>query len=743
MKKNIICVLALAIIFSALTFAQKKKSTVQVLTPDLENISAADMWLKGQVQDKLKENLQDYAKFITVVDDSNERQLKNLQRKSESSAYDEETAIEAGHLTSAASAIFTTIRKAGVVYTIGLNYMDLRTGIHETVTSTGRKNTKDLFDSAGCAVDELTLKLCEKLKISLTGTEKYILQHGSADLTVEQQVTIIKQDTENYKSQLADLDKQISLLSVSTNLEAEGLKKKIAAEKSLIEEKQASAERRLEELNEQNRKKLEDAQKEAERSLEMRNKRDDIERQAEKKAAEVRNLKLEKETVLGKISVIESKKRALVEIRSSVKDRVKEINNQAQKDIAAKTDEINSETYSRIEMKDGMPTADAVTRRKNKIATETKKIEAAAKENIENAKASTKKNENALYKEIHKDYSKIQARQTVSSLGEELKVNYGIYDGEKKAWPVTLYLYCDKILLTEERFYLSYSIVSGKTAPDLKSASDEKIQDYGSVVDMYDSLLSRGSQIIRFEMDYHVEPEADKKTSTYRFFFDELRVYDTIKNRVIFTPEISSKVRERTMTPVYDIRTDKVALMDTKKQNAYNKKVKLFKQSAGGGGMTGLNVSAGVAQDSQAVFDINLAISVSPYIFGYIGGGMNKKVDDSEKISDSYGMGYFDLGVGFNWRPFILVYPPAFYIRSGIGLSFIKLDDCHYLSSNSGDSSGDSIHDFASYILWHTAAGVQLPLSEKIAVFGEGHLNYLIDAEFNYSVSVGLSRVLF
>ena len=393
-------------------------------------------------------------------------------------------------------------------------------------------------------------------------------------------------------------------------------------------------------------------------------------------------------------------------------------------------------------MKDGVPTADAVTRRKNKIAAETEKIEAAAKENIENAKASTRKNEDALYKEIHKDYSKIQGTQTVSSLGEELKVNYGMYDGEKQSWPVTLYLYCDKILLTEEKFYLPYSIVSGKTAPDLKSASDEKIQDYGNVVDMYDSLLSRGSQIIRFEMDYHVEPEADKKPSTYRFYFDELRVYDTIKNRVILTPEISSKVRERTMTPVYDIRTDEVALMDTKKQNAYNEKVRRFKQSTGGGGMTGLNVSVGVAEDSQVIFDINVAIATSPYVFGYVGGGMNKKADGSENISDGYGMGYFDVGFGFNWRPFILVYPPAFYVRTGIGLSFIKLDDCHYLSDSS-DSSEYSIHDFASYVLWHTAAGVQLPLSKKIAVFGEGHLNYLAGAEFNYSVSVGLSRVVF
>lgn len=727
MKKNIFYILAISLFFTAPIFAQNKTTTVQVLTPDLENISAEEKWLQGQIQDKLKENLQDYAKFITVVDDSNETQLKALQRKSESSMYDEETAIEAGHLTSASSAVFTTIRKAGSVYTIGVNYMDLRTGIHETVTSSGRKNTEDLFDSTGCAIDELTLKLCEKLKINLSGTEKYVLQHGRAELTVDQQLAMAKADAQNYENQLADLDKQIASLSVSTNLDASGLKKKIEAQKALLEEKQAAADRRLKELNEQNQKKLEDAQKEAERSLEIKNKRDEIEKKAEKKAEEVRKLSLEKENVLGKISVIESKKRALVEIRETVKESVKELSDQAEKDVLAKTDEINAKPYRKIDLStDGQPTEIAIQRRKTEIEEETAKIKKNADDEIAKRKASTKNQEDKLYKEIHKDYKKIQGKQTISSLGEELKVSYGLYDGEKQAWPIQLYLYCDKILLTEEKIWISYYEIAGKEAPDLSKAREKTIDEYANNVDIYDSLLSRGTQILRFEMDYHVEPEADKKPSTYRFYFDELRVYDTIKNKVISIPEITTKVRERTMSPIYDIRTEEVQISDAIKQKKHDEKVATFKQSAGGGGMSGFFVSYGQNENGKGLLDASMRVAIKSWDFIYIGFGFDGL------RPDIFNNTYFEFGYGVNYRPFILIYPPSIYARAGLGFY-----DEDWKSKSHSDTSYSADESDTSF---HAATGLEIPLSTWFKLYGECHFFYNFDKKNSDSyISVGIS----
>lgn len=736
MKKNFLLAL-LPIIFTNILYAQEKNVTVQVLMPDLENLKNED-WLPGQIQDKLKENLQDYAQFITVVDDSNEKLLKDLQRKSESNIYDESTTIEAGHITNASSAVFSTIRKAGSIYTISLNYMNLRTGIHETVTSKGRNTIEDLFNTPGCAVDELTEKLCEKIGIKLTSTQKYVLEHGSAELTVDEQIAMAKKDSENYEKQMSDLSNQIKALSVSDNLNADDFQKKLEAQRELLEEKQAASERRMRELNEQQQKKLEDEAKEKERSLEVIKKRDEMEKKAEYQATKVRNLKIDKETVLGKISVIESKKRALVEIRTSVKDRINEIQQEANNDAQEKRTEISSKEYSKAELKDGQPIASALERRQKQIDKETAKIYETADKNIENAKNSTAKQENELFKGIHKDYKKIQGRQTVSSLGEELKYSYGPYDAENQEWPVSIYLYCDGILLTEDKINLKYNELSGKMAPNLASVSDAKLAEYSNEIDMYDSLLSRGSPIVYYEMDYHVVPEADNRPSTYVFYFDELRVYFTEKNKVISKPELSVKSRERTMTPIYDIRTDERVEKDTIKEIKYDYKVAHYSQKDGGGGMTGFYGSLGMTKDNDIVFDINAKIKFTPYLFGFFGGGMTAVTQKLEKITDSPGIFYGVTGIGLNWRPFILFYPPSFYVRTGIGLSGFSLDNCRYVDT---DSTTDQIEDTATYFLWQSAIGLEIPLTKRFAVYGEGRFDFLLYGGTNLSASVGISII--
>jgi hypothetical protein len=54
--------------------------------------------------------------------------------------------------------------------------------------------------------------------------------------------------------------------------------------------------------------------------------------EAAAKAAQVRKLKMEKQGVLGQINILESKKKALVEIRQGVEDRSLELYEQLEKD---------------------------------------------------------------------------------------------------------------------------------------------------------------------------------------------------------------------------------------------------------------------------------------------------------------------------------------------------------------------------------------------------------------------------
>ena len=741
MKKKIFALLLIC--FSFVLVAQEKIYRVQILTPDLENISEKDStWLSGQIQDKLKENLQDYAKFITVVDDSNEKVLKDLQKKSESSSFDEKTIIEAGYISSAAYAVFTTVRKASSVYTIGLNFMDLKTGLHETVTSSGKKSLEDLFDVPGCALDEVTEKLCEKLKISLTSAQKYVLMHGRAELSVNDQILMAKQDRENYEKQLRELDKQISSLKISSDLNSQDVQKKIEAEKALLQEKQISADRRMKELSEIQKKKVEDAKKEQERSIEVIQKRSEIEKKAQKKAEEARKLKIEKETILGKISVIENKKKALIEIRDSVNERVEEIQNQAKTDVVEIENEINSREYKKIELKNGEPIAEAVERRKNEIEVQKQNIYKKSEEDIKKSKATTQKLENELFKEIHNDYKKIQGKQTVSSFGDELKFSYGPYDAEEKAWPVSIYLYCLKILITEEKIYVKYSELSGKNPPELKTASDKELLEYSNDVDMYDSLLSRGSEIIYYEMDYHVVPEPDNKPSTYKFYFDELRVYDTIKKSVISRPKLSAKTRERTMSPVYDIRTEKVIDSDSKKTQKKVQNMITYDQSVGGGGMTGLYASFGADLQRDFVFDINGKLAFTPYFFGFFGGGMGKLPESLQKNSDGKNMGYLDCGLGFNWRPSLLFLHPSFYISGGCGLAYNKkVTKTISYSKYSKYSTTTKKTEISSNFFWVGEGGLEIPFGKHFSIFGEARIFYFMLEGYSYSFSAGVGLI--
>ena len=105
------------------------KHPVQVVNQEVVNIAGAEAaWLPGQVQDKLKSNLQEYLGMKTVVDSKSEAALKKLQAESESAARDESTAIELGKITTAKFAVFTKLRKTGSGYTISIDFTDLTTG---------------------------------------------------------------------------------------------------------------------------------------------------------------------------------------------------------------------------------------------------------------------------------------------------------------------------------------------------------------------------------------------------------------------------------------------------------------------------------------------------------------------------------------------------------------------------------------------------------------------------------------
>lgn len=538
------------------THGSVNQQFVQVVTPEVVNISGNEaIWLPGQIQDKLKSNLQEYLSFATVVDLSAENKVKELQRQAESVARDESTAIELGKITTAAFGVFPIIRKTDTGYIISVDYTDLKTGRQiATVTSKTYSEADYLYGSTG-AVDELTVALADKLGVKLAEVQRNALSTGVADFSVEAQLELAKQTEEKYRIMMEQYDAQLALLSVSNDLSAVENKKRIEAEKALLAEKQRSEKQRAAELEAQKKQAAEDAAKEGERSIALKTLRDSLASQAAQKAEEVRKLTMEKQGVLGQISVIESKKKTLLDIRQNVERQCTELYNQMKRDVSAVQETIRKMPYSSVELENGRPSVSAMIRRFNKSYAEEDALFTKFFSDADTVKKSVKPQETALLEEIRQDQQKLASvSRVVSSLGEELKVSYGTYSGENNGWNAFISLYSDGILLYTDNFIVKYDAVTGKQAPDMATEMDDSvIAEYSSNVDMYNSLLTRGDPILYFELTYGVKAAPDDNPGVYTFTYDKIRVIHTVSGKTVQTTPLDA-VQERTMQPVNDIR---------------------------------------------------------------------------------------------------------------------------------------------------------------------------------------------
>ena len=554
--------------------ANLTKHPIQVVNLEIVNLGTSEnVWLPGQVQDKLKSNLQEYLGMKTVVDSKSETALKKLQAESEDGGRDESTAIEFGKITTAKFAVFIKLRKTGSGYTISIDFTDLTTG--EQMASCSSKEyskAEYLYGSTG-AVDELTLALANKLNIKISDLYKNLLSFGSANFTIDAQLALAKQNEEQYQKMMNAYDAELSKLMTSNDINAIQNKNIIEAEKALLVEKQNAEKKRQEELKAQIARAAEDEKLEAERSIALKTQRDQMAKEAAAKAAEVRKLKMEKQGVLGQINVIESKKKALVEIRQGVESRCQELYDQMLKDKSNEESRIRNKSYSTVELgSDGQPTDAAKLRRENQVIKSNEDLTNKFFADCEVVKKTTENQDAILLAEIRADQKTLAITRTVSSMGDELKVSFGKYEGSKNGWNAYLSLYSDGILLYTDNFIVNYEALSGKPAPDMATElNDAIIEEYTNNVDMYNSLLTRGDPIIYFEIDYNVTAEGDDKPSQYKFNFSKIRVINTVSGKTTQT-SILNKVESRTMKPEWDLR-DIVGIVAKEKQRVEDEKI--------------------------------------------------------------------------------------------------------------------------------------------------------------------------
>ena len=532
------------------------KFPVQVIIQESINLAGSEAaWLPGQIQDKLKSNFQEYLGMKTVVDSKSEAALKKLQAESESAARDENTAIELGKITTAKFAVFTKLRKTGSGYTISIDFTDLTTG-EQMASTTSKEYSKAeyLYGSTG-AVDELTLALANKLGIKISDLNKNLLASGSASFSLDDQLALAKQNEEQFRKQMSAYDAELSKLMTSNDINAVQNKNRIEAEKALLVEKQNAEKKRQEELNAQKARAAEDEKLEAERSIALKTQRDQMAKDAAAKAAEVRRLKMEKQGVLGQINVIESKKKALVEIRQGVESRSVELHEQMLKDKEIEEAKIRNRPLGTSEKdENGSQTERSKQIRENQVIKSNEDLTNKFFVDCDAVKKATANQDASLLAEIRADQKTLATTRTVSSMGDELKVSYGKFTGAKDGWISYISLYSDGILIFTDEFILSYEGITGKRKPTDAELEDFKVsEEYDNNIDMYNSLLTRGDPIIYFEIDYNVTSEADNEPSQYKFNFNKIRVINTISGKVTQTSSLN-KVQPRTMKPEWDLR---------------------------------------------------------------------------------------------------------------------------------------------------------------------------------------------
>ena len=515
------------ILFSTgLLFSKENIERVVVISYS-EALNEGDkIWLPGSVHDKLISNLQTYTDFSFVT--SNEEKIKEIQRKSESFLYSEETAIEVGKLTSATHAIFLTTRKAEKLYIVTAEFVNLTTGkLIATSMSTGKEDKNELFNKNGSAVDEITIDLCEKLGIPLSNTQKYILMKGSLNVSDEEKYQMFSKEIEKYNNQILQFDKEIALMAQSTDLSVSAKKSKLQAEKALAEQKKkvAQANRdRIADIEEQKQKEVEANEKRTKSQIEKIN---SISDKVNKKAAELRDLKLDKETSFGRLRIIEAKKEALVNLEENVNAEKEAVRLQIQENYDKKKDaELNREYRISEKRADGTLTNKALNEQNAKIKQIEKECEAQISSSINKIEASVSKGKAQIKSEVKKDLKNLEkAVFYANSINDTLRVNFNRYDGERCGWEILYTVLCEGIEFGQNTAFIQFDMIE-KIAPSGLS--------YDDAVDMYDSLIRCNEPFLTYEISYSIVPD-EYKVSTYIFNISKLRVFST--NSAILTAD--------------------------------------------------------------------------------------------------------------------------------------------------------------------------------------------------------------
>lgn len=558
MKKIILTMVSIFVV-TALFSAERVRNLVVI--SDSKNLTPGEAaYLPDSVRDKLESNFQTYTNYEMIS--SNEASIKKLQRKSETAGFDEETAIEVGKLTSASHAIFLVVVKVGRSYSVTAEFANLTTGksIAKKMVS-GKSKPEELFSIPGCAVDEITIDLCEQLGIPLSNTQKFMLKYGNANYSDTEKLAMFNQEITNYDKQIATINKEIASLSKTTDLSATARKAKLESERALMEEKRKVAEANKMRLAEIEKAKAEELIANNARTEEQKKKILSVSKEVNDKAAKLRQMKMDSQTALGMQRVIERKKATLIEIRENVKKEQEAIEELYTKEYDVKINNTKNAPWRKAELSNGQPIESAKIERELKVESLENERDAKIREEQNHIEKVTVQSQKEIYDEISSDLDALEKKTFyANTLNGNLLVSINEFDGNRRSWDMKYSVLCDGVELYFGNGEIKYT--------DLEKMKPSGM-DYADAVDMYDSLFKCDEPVLTFGIAYRVK-SIKYEISTYEYEFDALKGFDTTKLETKKDLSLSGAnlvcdynmatygkmKRIKQMTPGYDIRTE-------------------------------------------------------------------------------------------------------------------------------------------------------------------------------------------
>ena len=320
-----------------------------VYDPEFKNLTNGE---KAYLEDLVllfRVYLRDYAGF-DIIDVQNLNKIQALQAESESSKYDDKTAIIAGKLQFAEYEAFITVTKTGNAYSLHLSITDLtkQNAFAEDIV----KNIKKITDVSDVGVRKLIAKIVPKTGVQLTSMGKYSLQVESLDnISIEQELNFAKQEEKNLEDTLKKLNKELSNFSLSdksSDLDSVAHKAQLEVDRELAQHRLRITQQNAERLQQQRNNEIKEKAKDAERSIELREKISLLSDDVEKVAHEIKIQKFDSLSFFEQIKVIEKEKKAYLELKDKIESEVQNLYINMEKEYEKQKIDINDITQYKV-----------------------------------------------------------------------------------------------------------------------------------------------------------------------------------------------------------------------------------------------------------------------------------------------------------------------------------------------------------------------------------------------------------